>query len=98
MEFTFILFLLTFIISVRHDLNRAQETTNSKGRQIQTHHKFSLEKKSLFAFLKLSFHCVTKKEKLRKAINCVELLSDEEILIVVSCKDNSASNYRTLNP
>jgi hypothetical protein len=90
MEFTFILFPLSFIFSVRHDLRRAQDTTNFKGRQIQTH-KFSLEK-NVLAFLKLSVHYVTKKEKLRKAIKYVELFSDEEYLIVVSCKDNSDSN------
>jgi hypothetical protein len=97
MELTFILFPLSFIFSVRHDLRKAQDTKNFKGRQIQTHHKFSLEKKSVLAFVKLSVHYVTKKEKLRKAINYVELFSNEETLIVFFCKDNSASNLRTLN-
>jgi hypothetical protein len=46
----------------------------------------------MLAFLKPSIHYVTNKEKLSKAINSVELFSDEKTLIVVSCKDTSASN------
>lgn len=93
--FHFISFYIHF--SVRHGLRRAQDTGHFKDRQIQTHYKSIFEKKSALAFLKPSVHCVTKKEKLRKAINCVELFSDEETLILFSCKDNSASIYRILN-